>query len=126
MRSLNRRLQQLETVFISRVENNNEWGSLAQFRNQLLRRATECAGQACVEQYTKELDELGPTGLWRELVRSYLGDHGFEQARSESLAETTARALGIDTAELRALMQQGQLGPALLNRFERTGIASEN
>jgi hypothetical protein len=33
-------------------------------------------------------------------VRSYLRDHGFVQSNDESLAETTARALGITTQEL--------------------------
>jgi len=69
---------------------------------------------------------LGPTGLWCETVRSYLGEHGFVQDPSESLAETTARALGIDGSELRIWMAQGRLGAALLDRFKLPGIAADN
>ena len=89
---------------------------MAKFRDQLLRLA-EQRGTPDISQLKNELDAMGPTGLWFETVRSYLGDHGFVQDPWESLAETTARALGIDSSELRACMAQGQLGATLLDRF---------
>ena len=73
-----------------------------------------------VPQLRKELEAIGPTGLWLEAVRGYLRDHGFVQDPSESLAETTARALGIEVRGLRVCMEQSRLGAALLDRFAET------
>ena len=42
---------------------------------------------------------------------------GFVQTGNESLAETMARALGIDTDELRACIAENRIGTALLERF---------
>jgi hypothetical protein len=63
------------------------------------------------------LDALGPHGLWLEVVRGYLKDHGFVQTKDESLAETMARALAIGTDELRLCIAHGRIGSALLERF---------
>ena len=89
---------------------------MARFRDELLRNA-ENQGAVAVAQLRKELDEGGPVGLWREVARSYLRDHGFVQTTHESFAETMARALGIDTEDLRAWIAQGQIGAMLVNRF---------
>ena len=39
-----------------------------------------------------------------EMLREHLKAHGFVQTGNESLAETTARALGMNSQELRHLM----------------------
>jgi hypothetical protein len=44
--------------------------------------------------------------LWRETTRRYLSDHGFVQSEKESFAETMARALGINTDELRVCIAE--------------------
>ncbi len=62
---------------------------------------------------------MGPSGLCREVVRDYLAGHGYEQEPKESLAETTARALGIDMRELRFCIQEGRLGRELMARFQQ-------
>jgi hypothetical protein len=56
-------------------------------------------------------------GLWREAARGYLSDHGFFQSEKESFAETMARALGINTGELRVCIAENRIGSALLERF---------
>src|SRR6266446_9367584 len=110
-------VKKLEAIFAPRVKRES-WGEMAKFRDQLLRLA-EQRGTTPVAQLKEELDAMGPTGLWCEAVRSYLRDHGFAQDPSESLAETTARALGIDGSELRIWMVQGRLGAVLLDRFKQ-------
>jgi hypothetical protein len=72
------------------------------------------------------LEQLGPLGLWREAARGYLSVHGFIQSRSESFAETMARALGISTHELRICIAENRVGAALLERFREPGIAADN
>jgi len=67
-----------------------------------------------------ELASLGPTGLWREVARSYLAGHGFVQTSNESFAETMARALDMGTDELRVHIAQGEITSALLERFGET------
>jgi hypothetical protein len=58
-------------------------------------------------------------GLWRETTRLYLSDHGFVQSEKESFAETMARALGINTDELRVCIAENRIGSALLERFRK-------
>jgi hypothetical protein len=123
MKLISRRLEKLEKIFAPRVERES-WGEMAKFRDQLLHLA-EQRGTTPVAQLKEELDAMGPTGLWCETVRSYLGEHGFVQDPSESLAETTARALGIDGTEPRICMEQGRVGAALLDRFKQPGIATD-
>ena len=89
---------------------------MAEFRDEILRQA-EQRGEPSVGELTEELEQLGPSGLWREAARGYLSDHGFVQSRSESLAQTMARALGISTHELRICIADGRIGSALLDRF---------
>ena len=60
---------------------------------------------------------MGPSGLWIDIARDFLADHGFVQGPRESLAETMARALDISTEELPTLMAQGKTGTALRERF---------
>jgi hypothetical protein len=65
----------------------------------------------------EELEQLGPSGLWLETARGYLCEHGFIQSGKESFAETMARALGINTDELRVCIAENRIGTALLERF---------
>jgi len=125
MKLISRRLEKLEKIFAPQAERETGWGEIAKFRDELLRLA-EQRGTAPIAQLKDELDAMGPIGLWFETVRSYLGENGFVQDPSESLAETTGRALGMDGSELRICMAQGRLGAALLDRFKQPGIATDN
>jgi len=125
MRTITRRLLNLEKVFAPAVQSDeNEWGEMAAVRDELLRVA-EQQDAASVTQLKEELDGLGPTGLWLEVVRSHLRDNGFVQSDTESFAETMARALGIGVCDLRLWIEQGPVGEALLERFKQHNIASE-
>jgi hypothetical protein len=63
------------------------------------------------------LERIGPSGLWLEAARGYLSDQRFVQSEKESFAETMARALGINTDELRVCIAENRIGSALLERF---------
>src|SRR5258706_394589 len=104
MKTIKRRVYKVKKEYGPRVKGEAAWGAMTKFRDQLLRLA-EQRGTAPIAQLKEELDAMGPIGLWFETVRSYLCDHGFVQGPSESLAETTARALGIDSFELRVCME---------------------
>jgi hypothetical protein len=91
---------------------------MAEFRDEILRQAAQ-RGEPSVAELREELEQLGPSGLWRETARGYLSDHGFVQSGNESLAATMARALGIDTDELRVCIAEGRIGSALLERFRK-------
>jgi hypothetical protein len=57
----------------------------------------------------------------RTLARSspgYLSDHGLVQSETECFAATMARALGIDTDELKICIAEGRIGSALVDRFK--------
>jgi hypothetical protein len=125
MRAISRRLEKLEKVFARLADSEDTWGSMAEFRDSLLRLA-EQRGEPSAAELREELEQLGPLGLWREAARGYLSDHGFIQSRSESFAETMARALGISTHELRGCIAEGRIGSALLDRFREPGIAADN
>ena len=125
MKTISRRLAKLEEVFAPVVQSEDRWGSMAEFRDALLRQA-EQRGEPSVADLRQELEQLGPLGLWRETTRRYLSDHGFVQSEKESFAETVARALGIDTDELRVWIAQGRIGAALLDRFKESRIAADN
>jgi len=56
------------------------------------------------------LEQLRPSGLWLEAAR--VCDHGFNR-RSESFAEMMARALGINSDELRVCIAENRIGSAL-------------
>jgi hypothetical protein len=116
MKALSRRLERLEKALAPVVESEDIWGSMAEFRGDLLRQA-EQRGEPSVVDLREELERLGPLGLWREAARGYLSDHGFVQSEKESFAETMARALGITTDELRVCIAENRIGTALLERF---------
>jgi hypothetical protein len=117
MKAISRRLAKLEEVFAPVVESEDRWGSMAEFRDDLLRQA-EQRGEPSVADLREELEQFGPLGLWRETTRGYLSDHGFVQSEKESFAETMARALGINTDELRVCIAGNRVGSALLDRFK--------
>lgn len=112
MKHIGKRIQKLESILI-RPAAFDRWGKLAAVRDDLIRRAAP----GCQAELRAELEELGPTGLWREMARHFLADHGFIQSPRESLAETTARALDIEIEDLRVPISQGRIGKALLARF---------
>jgi hypothetical protein len=116
MRAIDRRLVKLEKIFAPVLDIEDRWGSMAEFRDDLLRQA-EQRGEPSVADLREELEQLGPLGLWRETTRLYLSDHGFVQSEKESFAETMARALGINTDELRVCIAENRIGWALLERF---------
>jgi hypothetical protein len=116
MKTIHRRLRALEKTLLPAVAVGDGWGGFAEIRDNLIQRA-ESEGPAAVAQLRTELDQLGPTGLWRETVRHHLQEHGFVQQSNESFAETMARALGIGIRELKAHFMQGSIGKALLERF---------
>ena len=74
----------------------------------------------------QELERRGPAALWRETAHGDLCNHGFVQSGNESFAETMARALGINTDELRICIAEGRIGSALLERFREPRIAADN
>jgi hypothetical protein len=125
MRAISRRLDKLEKVFAPMAESEDTWGSMAEFRDEILRQA-EQRGEPPVAELREELERLGPLGFWLETARSYLSDHGFVQSEKESFAETMARALGINTDELRVCIAENRIGSALLERFREPGIAADN
>ena len=51
---------------------------------------------------------------------------GSVQSEKESFAETMARALGINTDELRVYIAENRIGLALLDRFREPRIAADN
>ena len=100
MKAISRRLKNLEKIFAPVVESEDRWGRMAEFRDGLLAQA-EQQGATSVADLRAELERIGPSGLWLEAARGYLSDHGFMQSGNESFAQTMARALGINTDELR-------------------------
>jgi hypothetical protein len=125
MRAISRRLEKLEKIFGPVPTCEDTWGSMAECRDELLRLAEE-RGAPSVAELSEELEQLGPLGLWREAARGHLSDHGFVQRESESFAETMARALGINTDELRVCIAENRIGTALLDRFREPLIAADN
>jgi hypothetical protein len=89
---------------------------MAECRDELLAQA-EQRSEPTVAEFRKELEQLGPLGLWRETARGYLDDHGFVQSETECFTATTTRALGIDTDELRVCIAENRIGSALLEKF---------
>ena len=116
MKPISKRLERLETLFAPRAAKEDDWGGKAGMHDELLRLAARFGEPRCSE-IRKELDVLGPAGLWCEAVRSLLADHGYVQTGDESFAETVARSLDIRTDELRLYIAHGRIGSALLERF---------
>ena len=119
MKAISRRLAKLEEVFAPPLTSEDLWGSMAVFRDDLLRQA-EQRGEPPVAELAEELEQLGPLGLWREAARGFLSDHGFGQSETECFAATMARALGISTDELIVCIAQNRIGSALLERFRES------
>jgi hypothetical protein len=124
MRKIVNRLEKLEKVFARVAASATIWGSMAKFRDRLLQLA-EHRDASSVAALREELERLGPGGLWRETARGYLCDYGFTQSGNESLAQTMARALGINTDELRICIAENRIGAAVLKRFSGTGDATD-
>ena len=120
MRTVSKRLQKLEMVLARRAVGDDRWGGMAFLRDRLLRVA-EPWGESRVAEMKAQLDSLGPRGLWCEVCRTFLADHKIVQSGDESLAETIARALGIDSSDLTVLFQEGRIGKALIDRFPLSG-----
>ena len=116
MRTINRRLRNLERALAPNVQSETDWGEMGHIRDELLHAAQQ-QGTPVVVELKQELDTLGPTGLWLEVARTHIRDHGFEQRASESFAQTMARALNINTDELRDCIAEGRIGEALLERL---------
>jgi hypothetical protein len=126
MRQIVNRLEKLEKVFARVAASATIWGSMAKFRDRLLQLA-EHRDASSVAALREELERLGPAGLWLETARCYLLDHGFVQSGNESFAQTMARALGINTDELRVCIAENRIGKALLDRFrEPLLMAADN
>jgi len=123
MRAISKRLAKLETVFAPAPASEDLWGSMAEFRDELLRQA-EQRGEPSVADLREELEQRGPLGMWLETARGYLSDHGFVQSAKESFAETMARALGISTDELRVFIADNRIGTALVDRFSEPIVTS--
>jgi hypothetical protein len=100
MRPIDRRFAKLEKIFAPVVESEDRLGRVAEFRHELLAQA-EQQGATSVADLRAELERIGPSGRWIAAARGYLSDHGFVRSESESFAQTMARALGINTDELR-------------------------
>ena len=123
MRTIARRLTNLEIAFAPRLEQEDPWGSMRPFRDELVLLAVERGGASELEV---ELEALGPLGFWREAARGYLSDRGFVQSEKESFAETVARALGINMDELRVWIVENRIGTALLERFREPENTTDN
>ena len=108
MRTINRRLRNLEKALAPDVQSETGWGAMGRVRDELLCLAAQ-QGTQPVTELKEELDALGPIGLWLEAARTHLRDHGFEQRPSESFAQTMARALTISTDQLRECIE-GRIG----------------
>ena len=118
MRTINRRLRNLEKALAPAIRVDTDWGEMGRIRDELLR-AAERQGTPPVVELKHELDALGPTGLWLEVARTHLRGHGFEQLASESFAQTMARALCISTHELPDCIAEGRISEALSERLGR-------
>jgi hypothetical protein len=123
MKAISRRLAKLEEVFAPVAESEDRWGRMAEFRDEILRSAEE-RGDPSVTELREELERIGPSGLWLEAARGYLSDHGFVQSGNESFAQTMARALGINTDELRVWIAAGRIGSALVDMFREPIVTS--
>ena len=124
MRTINRRLLNLEKALGPAIHGETDWDEMARLRDELLSLA-EQDGTSPVTELKQELNALGPTGLWLDVARTHLLGRGFEQRASESFAQTMARAICISTDELRDCIEEGRL-EALLERFKDHEVDTDN
>jgi hypothetical protein len=119
MSTIRRRLEKLEKILAPTVGEDIGWGSVATCRDLLLSRAQE-RGEPFVAELKKQSETKGPCpcGLWIEIAKEHLGDHGFVQRPTESFAETIGRVLGIGSSALRIRIQEGRLGMDLVNKTQ--------
>jgi hypothetical protein len=125
MNTITRRLLKLEQAFAPPASIADVWGSLASTRHAILGIA-ESTRQSSLAEVRTELDELGPIGLWQELVRKLLADRGLFQRSDESFAQTVARALKIDIDELVECIDQGRIGKAVADLFNEPCAGTDN
>ena len=85
MRAISRRLEKLQKSLARVAKSEDTWGSMAEFRDELLRLA-EQRGKPSVAELREELEQLGPAGLWRETARGYRAD----SSRLSELVSTSA------------------------------------
>lgn len=117
MSTFRQRLDKLEKTLRPLVEEDAGWGTMARYRGLILSHAKQ-RGEPSYADAERQLDAMGPRGLWNEAVRGLLSEHGFVEDGVESLAELVCRALGIGISELRVRLEEGRLGTVLLNRFD--------
>jgi hypothetical protein len=79
VKHIGKRIQTLESILI-RPAAIDRWGKMAAVREDLIGRAA----LGCQAEIRAELEALGPTGLWTEMARHFLADHGFIQNERES------------------------------------------
>ena len=104
MKIISKRLLKLERVLASPVTDVG-WGGMAHTRDEILRLAAATWSESFVAELKRQLDELGPHGLWLEGVRSYLK--------------------GIGSQDLVACIAQGRIGSVLLDSFREPGETTD-
>jgi hypothetical protein len=82
---------------------------MARYRDLILSQAQQ-RGEPFYADAKRQLEAMGPSGLWSEAVRRLLKDHEFVQNGVESFAETVCRALGIKSSELSLSNSRPSLG----------------
>jgi hypothetical protein len=109
--NLSRRLEKLEHESAALgIQCGTDWGAMAEVRDQLLHTAQTHDGISSCTQLGKELDELGPMGLYCEIRSNVLAEQGAVLTISESLAERLARSLGTTPDELKLMIDDGRFG----------------
>lgn len=124
MRTISKRLEKLERTFapIAEDEADNQAADL----RARIRLSAPSIGQPVAAELEKLLDEVGPQRFHTELHRAHLIAHGFVQGANESLAETTCRAAGISSEDLKARMFEGRSGMAFVyEQIRLRGIHSQ-
>jgi hypothetical protein len=108
---VSRRLEKLEHESATfGIQRDADWGTMAEVRHELLHAAQVHAGKAACTQLSDELDQLGPMGLYCEILSNVLAEQGIVRTSFESLAETLARGLGTTTDELKLIIDDGRFG----------------
>ncbi len=124
MRTISKRLEKLERTFAPIAEDQAD-NQAADLRARI-RCSAPSIGQPAAAELEKLLDEIGPQRFHTDLHRAHLIAHGFVQDTNESLAETTCRAAGISSEELKARMFEGRSGMAFVyEQIRLRGIHSQ-